>query len=56
MIDLDKHMTSCSPEYDVFTFNFTYNQVQEIKKALEQDDLVSEIKKLIEIEEKMVKE
>lgn len=47
MIDLDEHLASCSPEYDVYTFNFTLAEVEGIKEALNKKDWVTEVRELL---------
>lgn len=48
MIDLDNHIASASPNYNVYTYNFTKKEVEELKEALQHNDLRKEIKLLLE--------
>lgn len=47
MIDLDKHLTSCSPNYDVYTFNFNKEEVEEIREGLIKKSWVDEVRELL---------
>jgi len=50
MKSINDHLTSKSPEYDVFTFNFTAQEVEEINKALQKQSWIEEVRGLLEEE------
>lgn len=47
MTNINDHLTACSPEYDVYTFNFTDAEVEEINSKLLRADLIEEIAELL---------
>lgn len=44
---IDNNLKSCAPQYDVYTYSFTLEQVKHINRALQHYDLVKEIKQLL---------
>lgn len=47
MTNINDHLASASPEYDVYTFNFNAAEVEEINSKLLRGNLVDEIAELI---------
>lgn len=45
--NIDEFLESCAPQYDVYTYSFTLEQVKHINRALQHYDLVKEIKQLL---------
>lgn len=46
--DINNNLKSCAPQYDVYTYSFTFEQVEHINRSLQHYDLVQEIRELLE--------
>lgn len=46
--NIDNHLKSCAPQYDVYTYSFNLEEVKHINRALQRYDLVKEIKELLQ--------
>lgn len=45
--NIDNNLKSCAPQYNVYTYSFTLEQVEHINRALQHYDLVQEIRELL---------
>lgn len=51
MKTIDNNLKSCAPQYDVYTYSFTLDQVKQINEALKKKSWLDEVRELLKEDE-----